>query len=65
MKNKALAEHLKTEADRFKRLAETKALESLHKGDGRNITELDARMIRDHEIRAETYRTCATLAANG
>ena len=64
MSTKALTDKLNTEADRYKRLAETTALSALHKSaDRRTINDLDARMIRDHEIRAETFRTCAKLAA--
>lgn len=58
-----LSATLDLEADRYKRLAETTALSALHKSaDGRTINDLDARMIRDHEMRAETFRTCAKLA---
>lgn len=64
MTPKALTSRLNAEADRYKRLAETTALSALHKSaDGRTINDLDARMIRDHEMRAETFRTCAKLAA--
>lgn len=55
-------DRLDAEAVRFKQLAKDTALSALHKSpDGRVINELDARLTRDHEIRAETYHAAAAL----
>jgi hypothetical protein len=64
MKTSPLINYLETEALRFKQLAQQLSLAALHKSpDGRSINELDARLIRDHEVRAETYTIAATIAA--
>lgn len=64
MKKSALILYLERESDRFKDKAKNHALTALHKSpDGRSINEQDARLIRDHEVRAETYKTAATIAA--
>lgn len=56
------AELLVEQAAHFRALAKDQAITSLHKSpDGRSITEQDARLIRDHEIRAETFKTAAKL----
>jgi len=53
---------LRAEADRYLALARDHAIKSLHKNaDGRTITELDARLIRDHELRAECFKEAAVL----
>lgn len=63
MKNSALVKYLENEAAKFTAKASAHAMRALHGSpDGRSINELDARLIRDHEIRAETYKTSATIA---
>ena len=55
---------LNAEGARFQALAQTAALKALHKSpDGKTINDQDARMIRDHEIRAESFASAATLIA--
>jgi hypothetical protein len=64
MKKSALIQYLEREADRFKTKAKDAALSALHKSpEGRSINEQDARLIRDHEIRSETYLAAASIAA--
>ncbi len=65
MKKNTLIPTLEAEAERFKAKAQDHALAALHQSaDGRSISELDARLIRDHEIRSETYRAAARFAAS-
>lgn len=60
MEEALLGEHL-----RFAALAREVAILALHKSaDGRTINEADARLIRDHEIRAETFKVAARLIAD-
>lgn len=64
MKKSALIQYLTREADRFKTKAKEHAFSALRKSaDGRSINEDDARLIRDHEIRSETYLSAANIAA--
>ena len=64
MKKTALVSYLESEAERFKQKAQQHAITALHKSpDGRSINELDARLIRDHEVRAETFKAAATVVA--
>lgn len=53
---------LDDEARRYKKLAAETALSALNKSaDGKTITDADARLIRDHEIRAESFKTAAKI----
>lgn len=53
---------LDDEARRYKKLAQEAALSALKKSaDGKTINDLDARLIRDHEIRAESFKTAAKI----
>lgn len=53
---------LEAEAARFKDKTRELAMTALRKSaDGRSITELDARLIRDHEMRSETYLDAARI----
>lgn len=53
---------LDDEARRYKKLAAEIAMAALKKSaDGKTITDLDARLIRDHEIRAESFKTDAKI----
>lgn len=64
MKKSALIQYLEREADRFNAKAKDHAMKALHKSpDGRSINEQDARLIRDHEVRSETYKAAAAIAA--
>lgn len=63
MKNAPLVDYLDREAMRFKAKATEHAYAALKKGDGLSINEKDARLIRDHEIRSETFKEAARIAA--
>jgi len=53
---------LEIEAAKFDRLAANHAIRSLHKSsDGKSISDFDARLIRDHEIRSEILKTIAAF----
>lgn len=65
MKVTMMEELLVQEHLRFTNLAREAMARALHKSaDGRSINELDARLIRDHEIRAETFKAAARLIAS-
>jgi len=50
------------QAEHFRAKARDVAMASLRRSaDGRTINELDARLIRDHEIRAEVFATAARM----
>lgn len=53
---------LDDESRRYKKLAQEAALSALKKSaDGKTINDLAARLIRDHEIRAESFKTAAKI----
>jgi len=55
-------DRLESEAALYSQFAKDHAARALHRSaDGRSINELDARRIRDHEIRAESFKTAARL----
>jgi len=54
---KQITEKFDTESTRFKELADHLIVAAYHKEGG--ATERDKRLIRDHEVRAETYATAA------
>jgi hypothetical protein len=55
-----LANLLTTEAARYKAKADALIVADYHKG---ATNDADKRLIRDHEIRSETFKTAATLIA--
>jgi hypothetical protein len=58
-----IAKRLNAEADRFAAKAKDLLMLTWHRlGDKTTISEKDARLIRDHEIRAEVYRSAARIA---
>lgn len=62
MTTQELKTHLESEAARFNLLAMNRALYSICKSsDGKSISDLDSRLIRDHEIRSETLKTIASF----
>jgi len=62
MTTQELKTHLEIEAAKFDRLAANHAIRSLHKSsDGKSISDFDARLIRDHEIRSEILKTIAAF----
>lgn len=59
-----LQKHLSLQAAHFQTKAREIAMSGLRKSaDGKTITDADARLIRDHEIRAEVFATAARMAA--
>lgn len=64
MKNAAIIDYLDKEAVRFKARAIDATYAAINKSpDKRTITELDARLIRDHEIRSQTFKDAARIVA--
>ena len=62
MKYSIPIQRLNQEADRFQAKAKDLALTALHKAQYESaIDPRDARLIRDHELRAETFRAAAAL----
>lgn len=66
MKQPKFVETLLGEAERYNGKAQEHAMSALRRSeDGRTITALDARLIRDHEVRAETYKAAARIVEGG
>lgn len=60
MKTAKLVDSLDAEAARFTQLAKEYLFQAYHRSGG--INDLDKRLVRDHEIRAETYKDAARMA---